>query len=94
VYDPCIGDTDNVHQEIPAYASIERNKDLWGLNDTFLAQLEETNRECGYKDYIDKYLQFPPVGNQPTIPPFNDDECDVFGQALNAVYDINPCFNM
>ncbi|KAL2050983.1 hypothetical protein ABVK25_008729 [Lepraria finkii] len=48
---------------------------------------------CGYTDYIDKYLIFPPRGPFPT--PRNDSfECNVWGSVAAAALDINPCFNV
>ena len=65
VYDPCIGQFDYVQQEVPSVPYVLENNNLFGFNDSFLEQLEESHRSCGYADYIEKYLQFPPPCNQP-----------------------------
>jgi carboxypeptidase D len=62
-----------------------------------MAELAELHTECGYADYIDKYLVFPPAGQQPALAGFNytsNAKCDIFDKALTAVNDVNPCFNL
>lgn len=68
-----------------------------------MAQIANSSKECGYDEYIDKYLTFPPSGSQPRGcegPGVNsqcDDYlpgCDVFGLVTNSIVDINPGFNI
>jgi carboxypeptidase D len=70
-----------------------------GLNASYLAQLEELDKSCGYADFRDTYLTFPPSGVQP--PKFSnqssdssDAACDLWDQAYYAAYAPNPCFNV
>jgi carboxypeptidase D len=67
-----------------------------GLNDTFIAQLEKLHQSCGYADFIDKYLQYPPPAVQP--PKYfnytSESDCDLWDLAYNAAYAPNPCFNV
>jgi len=72
VYDPCIGQFDYVQQEVPAVPFVVQNNNLFNFNESFLAQLEDLHESCGYADYIEKYLQFPPAGNQPPGMSFLD----------------------
>lgn len=54
------------------------------------------HESCGYADYIDRYLQFPPSGLQPPVY-FNfssDASCDVFDLIDSAAFDPNPCFDI
>lgn len=97
VYDPCIGDYENIQQEITAYPHVAKNNDLWGLNDTYLSQLEQLHKLCGFEAYIDQWLKFPPAGQQPALPKWNytvNASCDVFDLALEGAFVINPCFNL
>lgn len=97
VYDPCIGDTSTIHQQVPAYPHIEKYRDIWGLNDTYMEKLKGMHEQCGYDKYIEKYLTYPAAGVQPVQIPFNytaNDTCDIFYNSLNAVSDVNPCFNL
>lgn len=67
-----------------------------GYNASFLAQLEASHESCGYADFLDKYLTFPPSGVQPQTY-FNstsDADCDLWGAGYNAAYAPNPCFNV
>lgn len=65
VYDPCIGQHDYVQQEVPAVPYVVENNNLFNFNESFLEQLGKLHQSCGYAGYIEKYLQFPPPGNQP-----------------------------
>ena len=98
VYDPCIGDFNFVQEEIPVVPFVKANNNLFGFNATFLAQLEALDESCGYAAYREKYLTFPPPGNQPAEY-FNysnpaDDKCDVFDIIDNEAFENNPCFNI
>lgn len=59
-------------------------------------QLEQLHQQCGYADFIDKYLTFPPPEVQP--PKFFNytsmAKCDVFDLIYNEVFNINPCFDV
>jgi carboxypeptidase D len=65
VYDPCIGQFDYVQQEVPAVPFVLENANLFNFNLSFIAQLEELHQSCGYAEYIEKYLHFPPSDVQP-----------------------------
>lgn len=97
VYDPCIGNFDYVQEEVVAYPHIEANWNLYGFNQTVMAALKQLHQQCGYEEYINKYMAFPPSGAQPAVfwnssDPANQ-TCDVFNLALEEVLNINPCFN-
>jgi carboxypeptidase D len=68
-----------------------------GETATAVPSLHKAHVDCGYKDYMAKYLQFPPPGPQPVLTdPFNTTsaECDVWSIAYQAAFIINPCFNV
>lgn len=93
MYDPCIGEFGYGNQAA-AYPHLEANRNIWGLNDTFMDDLKSQHESCGYKEYYEKYNVFPPAGNQP--PTFNDYRnatCDITGLAQGWVVNNNPCFN-
>lgn len=109
IYDPCIGQHDVVQQQLPAAQHIRNNNNIWGFNETFLAYLDKLDQQCHYQEYIDKYLVFPPAGQQPSLyfrytdggvdgieNQVLDPEwgCDIFDLALNEEDRINPCFNL
>lgn len=58
-------------------------------------QLRRQDQRCGYADFREKYMTFPPPGKLPTPPQLNtSDECDIFDNAFNAASLINPCFDI
>jgi len=96
VYDPCIGQFDYVQEEVPAVPYVLENANLFNFNQSFMDQLQALHQSCGYADYIDRFLQFPPPGPQPPVY-FNftsEAACDVFDLIDNAVFDPNPCFDI
>ena len=94
VYDPCIGSFVLVGQEIPTYPFVMAHQEILGLEQDTLDKMEKMHNQCGYADFIDKYLTFPPPGNQPEEPVYNYGKCDVFGMYTDAITDKNPCFNV
>lgn len=65
VYDPCIGNwvyTNNAF--IPKF--VHDNNNVLGFNDSFISTLDDAYQSCGYADFVDSYLQFPPNGTQPS----------------------------
>ena len=68
------------------------------MNDTFLKQIHDRADQCGYTEYLEKYLTFPPPqGSFPVLPdPFSTDNytCDMFDTVLEAELLVNPCFNV
>ncbi|KAK7756509.1 hypothetical protein SLS62_001343 [Diatrype stigma] len=83
--------------------------DYWGglfpFNDTFRADLEKRHADCGYADYLEKYLVFPPAGQQPTdesgdLPGIDSatgqykEGCDMLNTVYGEALSLNPCFNI
>ena len=96
VYDPVIGDFTYTQEEVVAVPYVQTYNNILNLNSTFLAQLESLDESCGYAAVREKYLTFPPPGNQPAAY-FNataDAACDVFTMIDNAALEVNPCFDI
>ncbi|KAH8814810.1 putative pheromone processing carboxypeptidase [Xylogone sp. PMI_703] len=94
VYDPCIGQYDYIQEQVPIVPFVLQNKNLFGFNETLLAELESLHESCGYKAYIDEYLVFPAKKVQP--PKFHDSSdgaCDLWDLAWGEAFNLNPCFN-
>lgn len=90
MYDPSIGDS-SLQGTTPTYQFVKNNNNYLGLNDTFMEQLAEVDASCGYSDYIDQYLVFPPTETQPTNSYSRD--CDTGDMASEALLANNPCWN-
>ncbi|GES66077.1 serine-type carboxypeptidase F [Aspergillus terreus] len=93
VYDPCIGQFDYVQEEVPAVPFVQQNANLFNFNASFMAELESLHESCGYKDFIDQYLVFPPSDVQPPKSA-NSSECDVFDLIYNEALLVNPCWDV
>jgi carboxypeptidase D len=93
MYDPCIGEF-GYGSQVTAYPHVAENANIWNLNKTFMAQLEAAHEDCGYKDFLDKYLTFPPPGHQPETSVGNiTSDCDLWDRARGWETNVNPCFN-
>ncbi|KAG8529478.1 uncharacterized protein KY384_006115 [Bacidia gigantensis] len=95
IYDPST-DTDAVQEQIPAVAYTDAFAPLFSLNASFTSYIHSQAETCGYTEYLNKYLVFPPPGPLPNPPMTkgSDDPCDIWNAILNAVSLINPCFDI
>ncbi|MCJ1280044.1 hypothetical protein MMC21_007869 [Puttea exsequens] len=96
VYDPVIGQFVYTEEEVVAVPYVQAYNNILNLNDTFLETLASLDESCGYAALREKYLTFPPPGNQPAAY-FNytsDAKCDVFDMIDTALLGINPCFDI
>lgn len=92
LYDPSIGPSLTTQLMVPTYGTVKENNNLFTLNQTQLAELEELHKSCGFEAFIDEYLTFPASGVQPVslVGP----ECDLATWVLNRTLANNPCFSM
>jgi len=76
IYDPSIA-SDIITEQAPSVPFVHFWKDLFALNDTFMATLDQKHQSCGYADMMEQGLSFPPKG--PLQRPKNiGDDCDVW----------------
>ena len=92
VYDPTIGSSDYIQEQLVAYPYVEENNNIIGLNKSFMATLKESDVSCGFEAYRNKYLVYPASGVQPPAPDYPDN-CAINDLASNAGFNVNPCFN-
>ncbi|KAM0257962.1 hypothetical protein ACHAQJ_004121 [Trichoderma viride] len=96
---------ENLQSNIPVLPYVTRHQDEFALDDETLSTVRSISDDCGFTEYFDKYLTFPPPSRQPVITPGNtllpngtisaNQTCNnlwnnVTDQALIA----NPCFNI
>lgn len=96
VYDPCIGSFNVIQKYVPAAAFARANNAILNINETYLQYLEQLSDECGFTDWTNMYLQYPPPGNQPAIPsrPNLSLKCEsIWSDVTFAAAVVNPCFN-
>ena len=94
INDPIIG-SDIVQQEADVVPYIDYWANLFDLNATFVEQVRSQADTCGYTEFFNNVLQFPPQ-QEPFPDTFNgsDPACDVFSTVYEAVLEVNPCFNI
>ncbi|KAG6883255.1 hypothetical protein C0992_009281, partial [Termitomyces sp. T32_za158] len=56
---------DVVQQEIPALRFAQANKNLFPFNSSFFTDLQTISDECGYTDYLNEFVTYPPKGQLP-----------------------------
>jgi carboxypeptidase D len=73
-----------------------QNANLFNFNQSFMNELENLHKECGYANYLEEYMVFPAKKQQPAIGPtvpVLGGKCDIFDLVINTALDPNPCFN-
>lgn len=89
-----------IPQDIPVASFATAWSDIFGFNDSFTSALATSASQCGYQDYLTKYITFPPTERQPsTLPGVEADQvtykpgCGLFNEVFSAAAEVNPCFS-
>lgn len=84
-----------MQDEIPAVPFVDEWSELFNLNKTFVDHLHERYESCGYAEFADIALTFPPTGPLPTPPNFDrsDPSCSLWRQIRSAALLVNPCWD-
>lgn len=94
IYDPSVAE-DSLLEDIPAVAFVDKWADLFNFNKSFTDDIHKRADACGYTDYMNTYLTFPPPGKFPE--PKNNasvEGCSLWSDIYNAVFYTNPCFDV
>ncbi|KAI5118653.1 hypothetical protein M0805_002573 [Coniferiporia weirii] len=88
-----------VQQEIPALRFVQANSNLFPFNSSFLAELQNISDTCGYTDYLDKFVTFPPAGQLPLPVATNGTfsvvpSCRIHSPIQRAIQTLNPAFDV
>lgn len=82
-------------QLAPVVPALKKYQNVIGVNGTYLAGLEARAKSCGFTAFYDTYInQFPPTGKFPPAPSYEVEGCDLYDDLYNAIYYVNPCFNI
>lgn len=93
-YDPSIAE-DVVLEDVPTVAFVDKWAGLFNFNESFTKDIHERADACGYTDYLEKHLTFPPSGKIPQPANNSDvDGCSLWNDVLNAAFLTNPCFDV
>jgi carboxypeptidase D len=100
IYDPSIAYVD-LQNPVTTVPFVDYWYGLMPFNDSFSESLHSRFKSCGYEDYINKYLVYPPAGQQPTLLPGQYDNGTTIPECNNVYYDIwdaaselNPCWDV
>lgn len=91
---------DPIARDIPVATFVQQWRGLLPFNDTFTESIQVAADQCGYTDYLMRFMRFPASGLQPSLlPGYQADdtprpECNLFFNIYLAALDINPCFNI
>ncbi|KAJ7287292.1 alpha/beta-hydrolase [Mycena rebaudengoi] len=88
-----------VQQEIPALRFARANENLFPFNSSFWDSLQDISDACGYTDYLDKFVTYPPAGQLPLPVATNGTfsvtpNCRIHSPIQRAVGVLNPVFNV
>lgn len=86
---------DSLQGNVPVVPYIDRYQDIFTFTEDDLSTFRAVSEDCGYDDYFDKYLTFPPSGKHPvTLPGANNDTCTgLWHSVIAKAKQANPCFN-
>lgn len=100
IYNPLISRMP-IQQDIPVIPFTEYWSGLFPFNDTFRADIKAREKRCGFKDWMDEYLVYPPKGPIPAaLPGTRKDgtprgECEaIYWDIFDAILLLNPCFDI
>ncbi|EER28677.1 hypothetical protein D8B26_001046 [Coccidioides posadasii str. Silveira] len=95
IFDPTINEH-AILRQVPAVPFVEHWSHLFPLNDTTVKRIHDIADSCGYTDYMNEWLTYPPKGKMPQFPESitENKTCDVWEAIYDAVSLVNPCFNI
>lgn len=101
MYDPVIGQYEWVQQAAPIVPFVEDHANLYNFNESFMSYLKTAYEFCGYANFTDYFLTYPPTAVQPALDSgFNNisgpgvPDCDLWNLVYKEAYRTNPCFNV
>lgn len=83
-----------VGEELPSVEFATVHQQTLGLNDSFIAHLQQEANKTGIANYAATHLNYPPKGKIPIPQSFLDSPFDPFDELITAATDVNPCFNI
>lgn len=97
INDPAIGRLP-IMEHVPTVDYLNKHSSYFNLNETFTRDVDKRARDCGYTDFMDEALTFPPKGHFALPPSVNEtsvvnETCKLWLDVARAAIYVNPCFN-
>ncbi|KAI7367488.1 alpha/beta-hydrolase [Hortaea werneckii] len=92
INDPSINE-DSVMIYSSAVQHLNKYASVFALNETFMTEINERAEKCGYFEFMDYALNFPPITKLPSGPNISAPGCYVWDDIVTAAITVNPCFN-
>ncbi|KAI0134045.1 putative serine-TYPE carboxypeptidase F precursor [Xylariales sp. AK1849] len=93
IYDPVIGD-DIVQTSTTVVPFVDYHTNLLPFNDSFSAYLHDQYDSCGFANFSNTYLQYPPPGPQPSTADVSDECANLWYDVYNEAFSLNPCYDV
>ena len=82
------------YNAVPAVTHLNNYANIFALNDSFMADINQRAESCGYFAFMEEALTFPPTGGKLMAPNASAPGCDVWDDIVSAEIYVNPCFNI
>ena len=83
-----------VQDSIPAVPFVDYWAPLFSLNDTFMDSLHERADSCGFTEFMETAMTFPPKGPLPDPPSAHAHGCHLWKDIIPAAQAVNPCWDV
>ncbi|KAK3714519.1 hypothetical protein LTR37_007825 [Vermiconidia calcicola] len=87
-----------IEDQIPTVPFVDYWNPLFSFNDTYMDDIRQRADECGYTEFMETAMTFPPTGPLPLPPhvngPKSGGKCDIWGEVISAAQAINPCWDI
>ncbi|KAI0472832.1 alpha/beta-hydrolase [Xylariaceae sp. FL0804] len=93
INDPVIGN-DDVQASVTTVPFVNYHADIMPFNNSFVSYMQDMHESCGFADYNDQYLVYPPSGAQPTDYAPSRECSNLWGVVTDEAMSINPCFDV
>ncbi|KAI1336708.1 serine carboxypeptidase [Xylariaceae sp. FL0016] len=95
IYDPVLGD-DLVQSSTTTVPFVDYHRNVMTFNDSFSDHIHSLHDSCGFAEYHETYLTYPPPGPQPTnySATVSEDCAGLWGSVTDEALSINPCFDV
>lgn len=95
--DPVIGPL-QLMVHAPSVQYLNKRSSYFNLNETFTEEVNERAKDCGFTDYMEEALTFPPAGQVAMPHSINGSgiasaNCSLWADIAKAAIYVNPCFD-